>query len=320
MSNIKPQIIADAYIPYLRGLFEDVANITYLPPEEFTAGNVKNADALIIRTRCKCNRKLLEGSKVKFIATATIGFDHIDTAYCKEAGIEWRNAPGCNANSVANYIYQALQYALSHGIKAETIGIVGVGNVGNKVVKVAKALNLKVLENDPPRQKLENSDEFSSIEVLQHEADIISFHVPLTPETYHMCDAQFLSACKRNPLIINSARGEVCDNAVLEKASNPVIIDCWENEPNINTRLMDKALLSTPHIAGYSADGKANATYMAAKAVCEFFNLNIKLDVAPPPCDHEYDICDDDAALRKNPSKFEWLRNNYPLRRDKYQF
>ena len=145
MNKYKPVIIADSFIPYLKGLLDDVADMTYLPPAGFTPDAVKNADALIIRTRCKCDKELLCGSKVRFIATATIGCDHIDDEYCKAAGIEWRNAPGCNANSVANYIYLALEHALTHGVKAKTIGVVGVGNVGKKVVKAAAA-KVKITE------------------------------------------------------------------------------------------------------------------------------------------------------------------------------
>lgn len=320
MSKCKPLIIADSFIPYLKGVLDDSAEMIYLPPAEFTPENIHEADALIIRTRCKCNEKLLNGSKVRFIATATIGCDHIDAEYCKKAGIVWKNAPGCNANSVANYIYEALSYAFRQGIKAETIGIVGVGNVGKKVEKAALSLGLKVLKNDPPRQAAENSDEFCNIEQIQQEADIISFHVPLKEDTYHLCDADFLKACRKTPLIINSARGEVCDNSVLEEAGNKLVIDCWENEPDISRKLLEKTLIGTPHIAGYSADGKANGTYMAAKAICDFFGFDKKLNIVPPESDCDYDITRDDAALRKNPADFEWLRNHYPLRRDKYIF
>lgn len=320
MNKYKPVIIADSFIPYLKGLLDDVADMTYLPPAGFTPDAVKNADALIIRTRCKCNEKLLNGSKVRFIATATIGCDHIDAEYCEKAGIVWKNAPGCNANSVANYIYEALSYAFRQGIKAETIGIVGVGNVGKKVEKAALSLGLKVLKNDPPRQAAENSDEFCNIEQIQQEADIITFHVPLKDDTYHLCDETFLAACRKKPLIINSARGEVCDNSALEKAGNRIILDCWENEPLINRKLLDKALIATPHIAGYSADGKAKGTYMAAKAICGFFGIDKQFRVTPPESNEDYDIMRDDKALREDPSKFEWLRNHYPLRRDKYDF
>lgn len=320
MNKYKPVIIADSFIPYLKGLLDDVADMTYLPPAGFTPDAVKNADALIIRTRCKCNKELLCGSKVRFIATATIGCDHIDDEYCKAAGIEWKNAPGCNANSVANYIYLALEHALTHGVKAKTIGVVGVGNVGKKVVKAAAAIGLRVLENDPPRQATEQGGGFCDLSEVQREADIITFHVPLKDDTYHLCDETFLAACRKKPLIINSARGEVCDNSALEKAGNRIILDCWENEPLINRKLLDKALIATPHIAGYSADGKAMGTYMAAKAICGFFGIDKQFRVTPPESNEDYDIMRDDKALREDPSKFEWLRNHYPLRRDKYDF
>ena len=261
------KIVIDDKIPYIRGAFEPFAEVIYLPGSKTTADVVKDADALVTRTRTICNRNLLEGSYVKFIATATIGYDHIDTEYCREAGIEWTNAKGCNAESVNQYVASAL---FARAIKnrqdpaRKTIGIVGVGNVGTKVEKLARTIGMKVLLNDPPRERKEGSANFVSLEKIQHEADVITFHVPLNrtgPDaTFHMIDEQFLQNLDKKPLIINSCRGEVHNTPAVKKAIengmiSGFIADCWENEPLIDLELLDMAVYGTPHIAGYSRDG-----------------------------------------------------------------
>ncbi|MDX1284375.1 MAG: NAD(P)-dependent oxidoreductase, partial [Draconibacterium sp.] len=179
------KIIIDDKIPYIKGAFENLAEVVYLPGKETTPEVVKDADAIITRTRTICNQELLEGSKVKFIATATIGFDHIDTDYCKQAGIEWTNAPGCNAESVNQYIASALfSWSMRKRIDLAglTIGVVGVGNVGSRVAKTCEILGMKVLLNDPPRERAEGPEQFVSLETIQKEADIITLHVPLNLE------------------------------------------------------------------------------------------------------------------------------------------
>lgn len=320
MGRGRIKILADRYIPYLRGIFDDVAEVHYLEPGEFTAESVRDADALMIRTRCRCNEGLLEGSSVRFIATATIGTDHIDAEYCRRKGIAWASAPGCNANSVANYIYAAIKYALERGLKAETLGVIGVGHVGTKVAAAGRALGLKVLLNDPPREKKEGPGGFVALDRILAEADIVSLHVPLQPDTRHMLNDGFVKACKAKTLIINSARGPVADTKALVAAPNPLVIDCWEGEPNINRELLKKCLLGTPHIAGYSADGKAKGTAMAAQAVSDFFGLGIKISIEPPQAAGPYDIEADSLALKNTPESFEQLRNHYPVRRDQYAF
>lgn len=322
------KVIVDNKIPFIAGEIEKVADeVVYLPGDAFTKEAVKEADALIVRTRTLCNRELLQGSRVKFIATATIGFDHIDTAYCQEAGIAWANCPGCNAGSVEQYIREAL-LLLKHkeGLPLEemTLGIVGVGHVGSRVQRMAQQLGMKVLLNDPPRAD-QGETGFVNLEVIARECDIITFHTPLYKEgpyrTYHLADADFLFSLKRTPYIINSSRGEVVDTAALLAALGAgrirgVLIDTWEHEPRISRELLSVALIGTPHIAGYSADGKANATRMSLEALSRFFGLEAKFEIFPPegPCD--YSPVRDSEWLKADPERFEWFRGHYPIRRE----
>ncbi len=281
------KIVVDDKIPFIRGVLEPFADVLYKQGSLIGHEDVKNADALIIRTRTKCNKELLEGSKVRFIATATIGSDHIDTEYCREKGIKWANAPGCNSGSVMQYVASALlSYAKSENIKLEdrVLGVIGVGNVGKKVVRLAEMLGMQVLLNDPPRQEVEGDCGFISLEGILRESDILSFHVPLSMngryKTYHMCDKDFANKMNDNTLLINTSRGEVIDNAIIKeslaagKFAN-VILDVWEKEPNISKELVDAVKIATPHIAGYSTDGKAMGTLMSVRAVADYFDLPI---------------------------------------------
>lgn len=327
MSDKRLKILIDCHIPLIKGLLDQFAEVVYLEPSEFTSNMVKDADALIIRTRTHCNAELLDGSSVKFIATATIGYDHIDTEYCKTAGIEWTNAPGCNSWSVANYIDAAIRYAMPD-FKGKTLGVVGVGHVGSKVYAIAKSMDMNVIACDPPReQRGDTKDEcgasikFTDIETIAKEADIITFHVPLDSTTHHLINGDFLRLCKSNAIIMNAARGAVlCTDDAL-KATQKFVIDCWEGEPTINKELLDKAIIATPHIAGYSIDGKANGTLAAANAVSRFFNLGAEFNITMlglPKKDYSkpYLIENESEALKQTPEKFEWFRNNYPIRRD----
>ncbi|MCQ2336967.1 MAG: 4-phosphoerythronate dehydrogenase [Paludibacteraceae bacterium] len=315
------RVLIDKNIPFIKGLIDGVAEVVYLEPSAFTPDTVKNADVLIIRTRTRCDEALLSGSAVKFIATATIGYDHIDTDYCKKAGIAWTNAPGCNADSVCNYIDAAIRYVLPD-FEGKTIGIVGVGNVGSRVYKNALAMGMKPLLNDPPLQQSGCMQfKFTPLESIAAEADIITFHVPLNADTYHIINAEFLSVCRPGAIIINSSRGEILSTDDALKATQKFVIDCWENEPSPNLQLLSKALLATPHIAGYSIDGKANGTVASVNAVSDFFGLGIKVsvnDLGLPPKDYtaKYNIEADSIALKREPHKFEWFRNHYPVRRD----
>lgn len=337
------KIIIDDKIPYIKEAIEIMVDeVIYAPGKDFTHDLVKDADALIIRTRTRCNRDLLEGSRVKFIATATIGFDHIDTEYCRLAGIEWVNAPGCNSASVAQYIQSSLLIwkSLRNKIPGElTIGIVGVGNVGGKIAKVAQDFGMRVLLNDLPREEKEGSAMFTSLQRITEECDIITFHVPLYKEgkykTFHLADESFFHSLQRKPIIFNTSRGEVIEtNALLQAINNGTIsdavIDVWENEPDINRELLEKVLIGTPHIAGYSADGKANATRMSLDSLCRFFHLNATYEINPPTPANPiieaksreeallkiYNPMEDYHRLKANPEQFESLRGNYPVRRE----
>lgn len=346
------KIIVDDKIPYIKGALEPFAEVVYLSGKATTPQVVKDADALITRTRTICNQSLLQDSKVQIIATATIGFDHIDTDYCKSAGIEWTNAPGCNSWSVGQYVLAAL-YALANEkhfeLAEKTIGIIGAGNVGTKVEKLCKAIGMNVLVNDPPRQRLEGPANFVSLETIQKEADIITIHTPLTYEgidkTYHLIDEAFLANCAKEIFLINAARGEVLDtnavnDAIMWATINEAIIDCWENEPDIDPILLDSAFIATPHIAGYSRDGKANGTSMSVQAVSRKLALGIdnwtcsEIELPESPIIkingegkaeqeiiseavlHTYPILEDSNRLKQSVLTFEKQRGDYPVRRE----
>lgn len=346
------KIVADDKIPFLKGILEPYAEMIYLPGSKISPADIADADAMLIRTRTSCTQELLRKTKVAFIGTATIGFDHIDTGYCETHGIEWTNAQGCNADSVEQYITAVLlHWASVHNksLHEQTIGIVGVGNVGSRVAKGCELLGMKVLLNDPPRARKEGADKFTDLNEICQKADIISFHVPLTmkgiDKTHHMADENFLSKIKADVLLVNTCRGEVTStNALLSAVNEGIIqapiIDCWENEPIINIELLEKCFIATPHIAGYSQDGKANGTQQIIRALSTHFDLplnNWKPEGLPNPdypniiidpknksdqeilteaVLHTYPIWEDDKRLRENPTKFEELRGNYPIRRE----
>ncbi|MBD8387893.1 4-phosphoerythronate dehydrogenase PdxB [Dysgonomonas sp. BGC7] len=344
------KIIADKNIPYLRGVAEYYGDVTYLDGSDFSYDTIKDADTLIVRTVTHFGKEILEGTKVKLICSATIGYDHIDTTYCDTHGIAWRNAPGCNSGSVMQYIVSSL-IVLSRkkgfDLKDKTIGIVGVGNVGKKVAKACEILGMKVLLNDPPRQFSEDSIDFVSLERIKEEADIITFHTPLFREgdykTYHLANTAFFESLAKKPFIINSARGAIVDTKSVKEAVKKglisgVIVDCWENEPLIDLEYMQMVDIATPHIAGYSADGKANATRMSLESIAEFYNLDktpIVNVVEPEPQNpvidldkldsknrvydailNTYNPMRDYSALTASPHSFKQLRNEYPLRRE----
>lgn len=322
------KVIVDNKIPYIKEAINRIADeVVFLPGADFTKEAVKDADALIVRTRTRCNRELLEGTQVKFIATATIGYDHIDTEYCREAGITWTNCPGCNAGSVEQYVRSVLgllQRKKGLDLKNATIGVVGVGHVGSRVARTAKLLGMRVLLNDPPRAD-KGETGFVDLATIARECDVITFHTPLIQEgiyrTYHLIDKDFLFSLKRAPYLINSSRGEVVDTASLLASLaagkvKDVVIDTWENEPRISRDLLEAAFLATPHIAGYSADGKANATRMSLEALCRFFGMEVEFEITPPEGPSDYDPTRDSEWLKADPEKFEWFRGNYPIRRE----
>lgn len=339
------KIIADNTVPYLKGIAEPFAEVEYLNSNQFTPQSVQKADALIIRSIDKCTRELLEDSCIKLITTATIGFDHIDTDYCREAGIVWKNAPGCNAVSVAQYVLASL-VSLSlrkrETLKGKTIGIIGVGHVGKEVEKLCTAYGMHILRNDPPRAAAEGADGFVSLETISREADIITFHTPLTKDgpfaTRHLADRTFFHSLQKKPWFINASRGAVHDTEALLEAFksgliSELVLDCWENEPNIHRELLDLTSIATPHIAGFSADGKANGTRMCLENISTFFQVEIEKlqEVAPlaptqPLINLDLFATDTrieqtllssfnpqaiDGMLRKSPERFEWLRTHY---------
>ena len=347
------KVICDSDIPFLKGALEPHCEVVYARGSEISRDMVKDADALVIRTRTKCDANLLEGSKVRFIATATIGYDHIDTRWCESHGITWTNAPGCNSWSVQQYIGSILvtmarQFGFS--FREKTLGVVGVGNVGSKVARLAALLGFRVLLCDPPRARREGSGSFVSIDDIISRSDIITLHVPLIRDgedaTFHMFDSSRLASMNRNQILINSSRGEVVDGAALKNALSrknilAASLDVWENEPQIDPELLSLLFTGTPHIAGYSIDGKATGTTMSVQALGKFFDLPCKdweVTEVPPSLQptefsidvtgktpqevladailHTYDIKNDDAALRTDVASFEKQRSHYPVRRE----
>ena len=315
------KIVIDSHIPFIaeavRNEWPDVA-ISPMKSEEIDAQAVRDADVLIVRTRTKINESLLAGSNVQLVCTATIGFDHIDTAYCESHGIRWMSCPGCNAQAVCDYIEEALEeslYTIHH--TPYTIGVVGVGHVGSKVAAMAERKGYEVLLNDPPKHI------GVSLDFIAQNCDIITFHVPLDETTYHLCDAAFLSKCKPGVLIINAARGGVVDEQALLASGHPFILDTWENEPNINSEVLAKAQLASMHIAGYSVEGKRNASQMCLDAIAEQFSLK-PIDITELRSNVIATDKNGDSApgwlnrisdsLKQNPTAFEALRTAYPLR------
>ena len=352
--NNKIKIVADDKIPFLKGVLEPFCNIEYYPGKEITREKVKDTDVLIVRTRTKCNAELLDGSNIKLITTATIGYDHIDVEYCEQKNIKWLNAPGCNSVSVKQYITAAILYLArkeEFDPAEKTIGIVGVGNVGSKIKEVADILGMRVLLNDPPRERIEGGEPFCSLQKIIEESDIITFHVPLNKDgndkTYHLADEKFFNSLTQKPIIINSSRGEVIKTSALldaiktNKVKN-VILDVWESEPDIDLELLELVDVGSPHIAGYSADGKANGTSVCVNAINKYFKFGLKddwypneipkpltgdlikinckgkndIEVITEAVNYTYNIVDDYNRLKLSPGTFEQQRGNYPIRRE----
>lgn len=346
------KIIIDDKIPYIHGAFEGMAEVVYLPGAKTTPEVVKDADAIVTRTRTICNEKLLAGSAVKFIATATIGYDHIDTDYCNTAGIKWTNAPGCNSKSVEQYVASALMVLAERRrlqLKDLCIGVVGVGNVGSKVARFCDLLGMKVLLNDPPRERTEGAEAFVSLQQIMEQADIITLHVPLNMKgedaTFQLVNEVFLNSLRRKPILINSCRGEVIETNAIKAALKSgqisgFVCDCWENEPDIDLELLALTEIATPHIAGYSKDGKATGTLMNVRAISDFFGLGLnnwqpsgvelptnpiieidgaglnEQEIISKTILATYDIRTDDILFRNNAAEFEQQRGDYPTRRE----
>jgi erythronate-4-phosphate dehydrogenase len=281
------KIVADANIPFVKECFSSIGQVVTAKGREINAELLTDADILLVRSVTKVGAGILDGSSVKFVATATIGIDHIDIDYLNEKGIAFASAPGSNANSVGEYIVAALLAVAKKNkitLEGRSIGIVGVGNVGSKVALKAEALGMKVLLNDPPLQRQTNDPKYVGLQDI-FGCDFITMHTPLTVEgqdkTYHIADEEFFANMKADAFFMNSSRGAVHDTEALKtaiagKKIAGAILDVWEDEPAIDNDLLLKAELSTPHIAGYSYDGKVAGMIMIYNAACECFGLQAK--------------------------------------------
>ncbi|MDE6542642.1 MAG: 4-phosphoerythronate dehydrogenase [Muribaculaceae bacterium] len=345
---MKPRIVYDEKVPYVAEVLGDKCELVALPAGEITRESAADADGLIIRTRTRADRNLLEGARCKIVATATIGMDHIDREWCERAGIRVANAPGCNAPAVAQWVFAAIA-SITDRPESRVLGVVGAGHVGSIVAKWGESMGMKVLVCDPPRARKEGSEGFCDLATIAEKADIITFHTPLTKEgedaTYHLAGERFFNALRRKPYILNAARGPVTDTrAMLDALDNGkiagVMIDCWEGEPEIDRELLERAIVATPHIAGYSLEGKIRATAMAAREIGKVLlpEDNAETDMSHIARDADgrwinvpqgaadgvtmrsvaesYDIAADTARLKRSPEEFENLRNNYALRHE----
>lgn len=328
------KLVVDDKIPYIREALEEMADeVVYLPGSGIGASDVRDADALIVRTRTRCDEALLGGSRVGFVATATIGYDHLDTNYLERAGIKWMNCPGCNASSVAQYVRSALiLLKRERGLRPEksVLGVVGCGHVGSKVHDLAREMGFEVVVSDPPL----------GLHCDLRACDVITYHVPLTHDgpypTFHMADEAFLTSLTRRPILINTSRGGVVDNDALLRALRSgqvaeAVVDVWEGEPEVNLELLERVFIGTPHIAGYSADGKVNADNMVIEGLCRHFGIENRWHIEPPEVsirlsDNDtkddqflryYNPREDSDRLKCAPKQFEFFRGNYPLRREK---
>ena len=351
-------IVADENIPLLDAFFQGFGEIRRVPGRSLDRATVEQADVLLVRSVSNVNRALLEGSNVRFVGTCTIGTDHLDLDYFKQAGIQWSSAPGCNARGVVDYVLGSLQtLAEIEGadLNKRTYGIVGAGEVGGRLVKVLKGLGWNVLVCDPPRQIAEDGDYVSLAQIVE-QSDVISLHTPLTKSgngsTWHLFDRQRLEQLKPGTWLINASRGPVVDNAALREVLTrrddlQAVLDVWEGEPQVDRELADLCVLATPHIAGYSLDGKQRGTAQIYQALCDFLGHSpeVKLaDLLPSPwlakvelsadsdpawalgmlCRGVYDPRRDDADFRRSLSgtvqeqklAFDGLRKNYPIRRE----
>jgi erythronate-4-phosphate dehydrogenase len=352
------KIVADENIPLLRDAFAPLGDVVAVAADCITPALVRDAQALLVRSVTPVGPALLDGSAVRFVATATIGVDHIDQEYLRQRGIGFSSAQGSNAQSVVEYVFTALAVLAERGgwrFAGKTLGIVGVGNIGSRVARTAKGLGMTVLRNDPPLARRTGDPKYVPLEALS-EADIVTFHVPLTREgpdaTYHMIGDSLLNCLKRGVILLNTSRGSVADTEALKtaltaKRLGALVLDVWENEPNIDLELMKAVDIATPHIAGYSYDGKVNGTRMILGALLRQFGLTREWDPSPrmPPPEKPrlrlppkvdvqqairyatcaaYDIEADDArlrAIREKPADgraayFKSLRRNYPVRRE----
>lgn len=355
-------IIADENIPLVHEFFAELGTIETLPGRSMTPQQIQKADVLLVRSITNVNRALLEGSKVRFVATATIGCDHIDQEYLAANTIGFANAPGCNANSVVEYVLSVLSLLSDQEdfiLKEKTVGIIGAGNVGGRLKERLEEIGIKVLVNDPPRAEAEGADGFTDLDDLLEQSDIISMHTPLIKRgnhpTLHLLNEGRINKLKPDTVLINSGRGAAIDTQALkarlqEKGDLYTVLDVWESEPGIDHELLELVDVGTPHIAGYSLDGKLGGTEMVYQAVCRHFGLPVRKKlgqlIPEPPLRklsfssqahrwHStltairacYDVRNDDMAMRRAFARahkkgdalsqaFDELRRTYPIRRE----
>jgi len=350
------KILADENIPFAREAFGTLGEVVLAPGRAITREMLREADALVVRSVTRVDAALLEGTPVRFVGTCTIGEDHVDRGWLRRAGIAFSSAPGCNANSVGEYVAAVLlELAEKYNLVLDTLrlGIIGVGNAGGKVLEKATALGLSCVLHDPPLAAATGHPRYRPLEELR-DCHIFSFHVPLEKSgahpTHHLVNEDFLAKLWRRPILINTSRGAVVDNqalkAVLRRGRlRAAVLDVWENEPTPDPELLELVDIATPHIAGYSYDGKINGTVQVYQALCRFLGLapewtpegllpppphpELHLDPAAPGAMRSavhtvYDIMADDRALREllhlppeqHARHFDQLRKHYPQRRE----
>ncbi len=329
------KIVIDSAIPFIVGLFEPYAEVVYLGGGEFTPEAIHDANALIIRTRTRCDEQLLEGSMVSHIATATIGYDHIDLEYCQRKGIHVTTAQGCNARGVLQWVSAALAHLAKRDgwcPHERTLGVVGVGNVGRLIKEYASAWGFNVICCDPPRKMAEGISDFVSFEEMLPRVDILTLHTPLNESSYHLLNSDSIKQLKPSVTVINTSRGEVIESqAILENRALTLAFDVWEEEPYINSELLQRAAISTTHIAGYSLQGKANGTAAVVRDIAEHFDLPLKdwypavtrnmgvaisWDEMCASISQHFDIEQESRQLKESPELFESIRNNYNYREE----
>lgn len=335
----KPRLLLESYVPYVPDGIRGYFDVEVVAPENIGKELLSRFDAMIVRTRTRCNAALLEGTPVEFVATATIGTDHIDLPYCASRGIEVASAPGCNAPAVSQYVFASLlteirtDIAPDERLRGLTLGVVGVGHVGKIVADWGEKLGMNVLRCDPPRAEAEGPSGFVPLDEVAAKADVVTFHVPHTRigehATHHIAGTDFFSKLRRGAVVINASRGPIVDTPALVAAIDggivgKAIIDTWEGEPSISRELLERTVIATPHIAGYSKNGKIRAAKAATDALCRHFGVQFDFDPGIPAGAIEnvtagkimrsYDPMVDDRILRASPADFERLRNTYKLR------
>jgi len=347
------KILVDENMPYARELFSRVGEVTAVAGRPIPVSELSDAQALMVRSVTKVNADLLDGKGIKFVGTATAGTDHIDEAYLERAGIAFSAAPGCNAIAVVEYVFSSLLMLGERdgfSLTDRTVGIVGVGNVGSRLQARLEAFGVRTLLCDPPRADRGEEGDFKPLEELVREADVLTFHTPLFKDgpykSLHLADERLISSLKAGSVLINACRGPVVDNAALLKCLKngqdlSVVLDVWEPEPELNVELLERVDIGTPHIAGYTLEGKARGTTQVFEAFSEFIGQRqqVALDTLLPapefgritlhgPLDQAtlkrlvhlvYDVRRDDAPLRKvagQPGEFDKLRKHYQERRE----